>query len=287
MIVAYAMGGGLGHVRRARAALAALAPKESNAILTASRLASGDDLIRVPRQLARSPAAFADWLRTELRSLAPSAIVVDAFPLGVVGELAQRGVLPDVPLYHLARLLRWDAYAGAFRGTPPRYAASYIFEQLTPRHAAFLHAHCERAESMQLPLEREDANGEDPLAEWRSPDRPLWLVVHSEPQTEAQALLEFAQRRARAEGVLPRFVLVSPGSYNTGIEAAHLTHSRASALFPFADRIVTACGFNSMREAEPYGQRHLFMPFARRFDDQRLRAARRWRARTHRPGALA
>ena len=123
MIVAYAMGGGLGHVRRARAALAVLAPQAPHAILTASRLASGDDLIRVPRQLARAPAAFAGWLRAELRALAPAAIVVDAFPLGVVGELAQRRVLPDVPLYHLARLLRWDAYAGAFPGTPPRYTA--------------------------------------------------------------------------------------------------------------------------------------------------------------------
>ena len=142
MIVAYAMGGGLGHVRRSRAVLAALAPSVPSAILTASSLACGDDLIRVPRRLAGSPAAFAGWLRAELRALAPSAIVVDAFPLGILGELAHRRILPDVPLYHIARLLRWEAYAGAFPGTPPRYSASYAVEPLTPRHEAFLRAHC-------------------------------------------------------------------------------------------------------------------------------------------------
>ena len=272
------MGGGLGHVRRSRAVLAALAPAAPSAILTASRLACGDDLVRVPRWLAGSPPAFADWLRAELRSLAPSAIVVDAFPLGILGELAHRRVLPDVPLYHVARLLRWNAYAGAFPGAPPRYSAGYAVEPLTPRHEAFLRAHCARFETMNLPVSNQGALREDPLAQWRSPGRPLWLVVHSGRQAEVRALLEFARRRARAEGAEPRLVLVSPATGDAGSDVARLAHARPSRLFPFADRIVTACGFNSMREAEPYAKRHLFVPFARRFDDQWLRAARRWRA---------
>jgi len=272
------MGGGLGHVRRARVVLAALAPATPKAIFTASRLASGDDLIHVPRRLAGSLPAFAEWLRAELRSLAPSAIVVDAFPLGILGELADPRLLPDVPLYHIARLLRWNAYAGAFPGAPPRYTTAYAVEPLTPQHEAFLRAHCARFEGMNLPLGNEEALREDPLAQWRSHNRPLWLVVHSGPAAEVRALLEFARRRARAERVEPRFILVSPSMKDDGGDMARLAHVPASRLFPFADRVVTACGFNSMREAEPYGKRHLFMPFARRFDDQRLRAARRWRA---------
>jgi hypothetical protein len=272
------MGGGLGHVHRARAVLAALAPATPRAIFTASRLASGDDLIHVPRRLAGSPPAFAEWLRAELRSLAPSAIVVDAFPLGIIGEFADRRLFPDVPLYHVARLLRWNAYAGAFPGTPPRYTAAYAVEPLTPPHEAFLRAHCARFEGMNLPVGNEDALCGDPLAQWRSPDRPLWLLVHSGPKAEVRALREFARRRARAERVEPRFVLVSPSMKDAGTDMARLAQVPACGLFPFADRVVTACGFNSMREAEPYGRRHLFMPFARRFDDQRLRAARRWRA---------
>jgi hypothetical protein len=44
---------------------------------------------------------------------------------------------------------------------------------------------------------------------------------------------------------------------------------------PRASRIVTACGFNVMRQTEPYRDRHTFLPFPRRYDDQFTRAARR------------
>ncbi|MEW6126397.1 MAG: hypothetical protein AB1757_04975 [Acidobacteriota bacterium] len=49
----------------------------------------------------------------------------------------------------------------------------------------------------------------------------------------------------------------------------------ASALFPFVHRIITAAGFNAMRQTENYREKHRFLPFARRFDNQFLRAARR------------
>jgi hypothetical protein len=248
------------------------------AIITASRIATGDDLIRVPRRLAASPAAFAGWLRAELRAIAPSAIVVDAFPLGIVGELAQSRVFPQVPLYHLARLLRWDAYTRAFSGTPPRYSASYVLEPLTPRHESFLRVHSERIERMQLPPDDAGVVADDPLVRWRVSCRPLWLVVHSGPEAEVLALLEFARRQAGADQVVPVFVVVTPVLTGAVRDVTHLAHANARELFPFADCIVTACGFNSMREAGALGKRHLFMPFARRFDDQRLRAARAWRA---------
>ena len=41
---------------------------------------------------------------------------------------------------------------------------------------------------------------------------------------------------------------------------------------------ITACGFNSMCEGEAAGARHFFLPMARQFDNQELRAARRQRA---------
>jgi hypothetical protein len=48
----------------------------------------------------------------------------------------------------------------------------------------------------------------------------------------------------------------------------------ATPLLPLADRILTACGFNVMRQTAAYRQQHRFLPFPRRFDDQFLRAAR-------------
>ena len=45
-------------------------------------------------------------------------------------------------------------------------------------------------------------------------------------------------------------------------------------LLPFANRIITACGFNLMRQTAAYREQHRFLPFPRHLDDQFLRAAR-------------
>jgi hypothetical protein len=274
MIAFYAMGGGLGHMRRARAVLSQLFENETHLIVTASRYASGDDVLRVPRHLAASRGAFADWLRAELRALRPSALIVDAFPLGILGELADHSVLPDVPLYHVARLLRWEAYAAAFPGTPRPYAASFAVEPLTPAHQAFLAAHSGRVERIELSVPENVPVDGNPLADYRVPGRPLALVVHSGPAAEVHALISVVPEEDA------RIVVASPlRDLDLPSRIARIqTMLPASSLFPFADRIVTACGFNSMRETAPYASRHSFRPFARRFDRQDLRAARRYRA---------
>ena len=267
------MGGGLGHLTRARRVLAALgfAPSQA-AILTASKLAPASDpgIVRVPRRLAGSPAAFGAWLKGTLRSLAPSAVVVDAFPLGILGELADATVLPDVPVVHVARLLKWHAYRGAFAGTPRRYEASFAVEPLTPAHQAFVASNSNFLRFIQLHLEN-DGNSSNPLAHFR---RPVWLIVHSGSGAETRGLLRFAAQRAGEERVAPQFVVVAPRALSLPAGTARIEHPRAWELFPHADRIVTACGFNSMLEAAPWRAKHLFLPLERRFDDQHLRASR-------------
>lgn len=69
--------------------------------------------------------------------------------------------------------------------------------------------------------------------------------------------IEMPERR----GERPRFAFRTP-------------HSPGVAAF---GALVTACGFNSMLEGAAYGARHFFLPLARTFDDQPLRAARRRR----------
>ena len=270
MIAVYAMGGGLGHIARARRVVKALgfAPSQA-AILTASKLAPASDpgIVRVPRWLAGSRAAFGAWLKGTLRALAPSAVVVDAFPLGILGELADYNVLPEVPVYHVARLLKWDAYRGTFAGTPRRFEASYAVEPLTPAHEAFLAINSK----VLLPFK---LNSENKKSQENPFEKPTWLIVHSGPETEVHALLDFASKRANEERVAPQFVIVSPRALALPAGVARVAHPRAWELFPHADRIVTACGFNSMLEVAPCRARHLFLPLERRFDDQFLRARR-------------
>ena len=257
MIVVYAMGGGLGHLARARRVLEALgAPGECAAVITASpmnevlRFDPDVELIVAPRDRARFPA----WLRDRLRGLAPDTVVVDAFPLGLLGELADARILPAARLVHVARLLRWDAYRAACPGAPRRYDATFAVEPLTPPHAAFLEAHSHRVERLSLaasaPLEIEQG--------------APWLVSHSGPDDEIERLRAFAEREARRRGERARIVVRSP--------------RRAPVHEGPCGMLVTACGFNSMLEGAALGDRHLFLPLPRRYDHQPLRAARRRRA---------
>ena len=268
MIAVYAMGGGLGHLARARRVLRALgcAPAEA-VILSASPLARGADIVPVPRRLARSRTEFAAWLKKTLRALAPSKVVVDAFPLGILGELADPGVLPDVPAYHIARILKWDAYRNAFAGTPRKYEASFIVEEIGGPHLEFLAANSNRIASLEL--------SSMPESRTESPFKgPTWLIVHSGPAAEVRALLDFASATARRENAAPQYAVVSPRALDLPAGVTRIAHPRAWELFPHAERIVTACGFNSMLETRPWRAKHLYLPFERRFDDQALRALR-------------
>jgi hypothetical protein len=271
MIAVYAMGGGLGHLARARRVLAALGAAPGRAaIFTASRLAPAADpsIVRVPRRLAASPAAFAAWLKDALRALAPEAVVVDAFPLGILGELADHSVLPDAPLYHVARLLKWDAYRSAFAGTPRRYEATLAVEELTPRHAEFLDLHSTSMRNVELTF-RVETESETPF-----PQNPFWLIVHSGPEAEVMRLLAFARAKAAEEGAAPDYVVVSPRPLRLPEGVRRISHVAPWTLYARAARIVTGCGFNSMAETLPWRANHLFLPLARRFDDQELRARR-------------
>ena len=101
-------------------------------------------------------------------------------------------------------------------------------------------------------------------------------MVHSEPHEETAELLAYARELAAAEGVDPRIALVTrtpPLDLPSSISVLDLYP--AAALFPHAAMIVTGCGFNAMRQTLPYREKHRFIPFPRRYDDQFLRAARR------------
>ncbi len=51
---------------------------------------------------------------------------------------------------------------------------------------------------------------------------------------------------------------------------------RARPYAQLTARLITAAGFNIMRQAAPYRAQHRPLPFSRRFDDQFARVAR-WR----------
>jgi predicted glycosyltransferase len=240
LILYYAIGGGFGHLARARRVLAKLGLRASILAATSEPRITGDlPTILVPRALERSPAALRQWIE----SLGAERIIVDAFPCGILGELA--GI--DVPLDHVARLLRVAPV------DVPRFGTTYVVEELHPAHAAILRSCSDRVMSLDLAGE--------PSPAFRAPSPAAvgegCVVVHSGPEDEVRQLVDYA-----------REVIGGP------ITVATRTFPIAP-LLAAASHIVSAAGFNIMLETEPFRQKHHIVPMPRRFDDQFTRAARR------------
>ncbi|BEL03689.1 hypothetical protein Q0Z83_018800 [Actinoplanes sichuanensis] len=253
MIACYVQGGGLGHLTRIRAYLHTCHPGETATILTTSPF-TADPRVLGPHRIM--PAAA-------LASLRPSTLVVDAFPAGLDGELSAASVPAGTRTVYLARLLRWDAYRPRLPDEPIAFDETRLLEDLTPDHRSYLTGRC-------TPLELTDP----PCPPVRDVPDGSWLIVHSGPPPEIHELIGYARDCAAAEGVHPRLVLVSPARpTDLPVDVAHVSPYPAWPLFPTADRVITAAGFNAVRQMAPWRSRHLMLPFPRRFDDQFTRAA--------------
>ncbi|NDU75918.1 hypothetical protein GWI34_25300 [Actinomadura sp. DSM 109109] len=252
MIVCYAAGDGLGHLTRLRSVLHTLGREGPVTVVTGSRFAA-------------DPRVTGGWAVVRAAGPAVSTadeVIVDAFPAGLRGELT---ALPSAArTTHLARLLRWDAYRPLLPADPPRFDRTFVLEELDPAHHAYLRAVSDEVVPLTLadpPSEPVDVEG--------------WLIVHSGPGEETLQLVAYARDMASAERVRPPMTLVSPARPD-GVppDVAHLDVYPAWVPGPNVERIVTAAGFNAVRQYAPWRERHRMMPFPRSLDDQYTRAAR-------------
>jgi hypothetical protein len=244
MILYYAVGGGLGHLVRGLRVIEKLGLTDV-AIATASphaeRVCGTTPFIRVPRELERDREAHRSWVR----SLGAERIIADTFPGGIQGELC--GL--DVPIDSVARLLRWDVYRAAVPFDLPAVETTYVVEELTHRVTGNV-----------VPLDL------TPAPASAVEEEEHWLVVHSGPEEEVRELTTYAAELRAMTKTKPEVRVVS------GCDVWP-----ASPLFAAAAKIITAAGFNVMLETEQWRAKHVAVPFARRFDDQFVRAARRKR----------
>ncbi|WP_019629049.1 hypothetical protein [Actinomadura atramentaria] len=254
MIVCHVEGDGLGHLTRVRAYLHTLRPAGPVIYRTSSPFAADRRVVGPARVERDFPAGSVD------------EFVVDAFPAGRHGELTAADAPPAARTVHLARLLRWDVYRERLPADPPRFDRTYVLEDLHPDHLAYL-----RSVSAELrPLTLVDP----PAA---PPAEPVtgWLIVHSGPDSELLHLVDYARETAAMEGVRPPMTLVAPRRPD-GLPAgiAYRDDYPAAPLAASADRVVTAAGFNAVRQFAPLRERHRMLPFPRALDDQFARAAR-------------
>lgn len=244
--------------------LAALGWERDVAVLAApgaEPAAGGLELLVPGFDDAADPAALGTWVAGAIAEREPDVLLVDAFPGGVLGELCGLAALEGVALHHTARLLRWGVYARRCAAPLPRYEAVHVVEPLHPAHERVLAGLADAVAPLALP--------EPPAPEGGPGD--AWLVVHTGPAREVRTLARIADER-RGGAPLRVVTPVRVDGLPAGAEVVDAVP--AAPLYAGAAGIVTAAGFNTVRELALHRDRHVCVPFERRLDDQRARARR-------------
>lgn len=266
-LVYYAMGGGLGHLVRARAFLHTLEYSGRVTVVTSpqalnARTHDGFDVLVAPQVLDHRPDAFRDWLFDVLRRVEADCLCLDTFPAGILGEIET--VPPGVELWHVARRLRWENYAPIVRDSVLRFAHCYSVEALDLEQEAFLARRCDSMSRLDL--------RDPPSLESASPiPEPYWLVVHSGPHAEVSELVEHALEMRALEHARAAIYVATQCTFSHP-EVRMLEAFPAEPYFAGAERVVTAAGFNVLRQTRAHREKQTIVPMPRRFDDQFERA---------------
>ncbi len=273
-LIYYAIGGGLGHLVRAKTFLQMTGLTAQTTVLTNSefaddpRIVDGLNILAVPNSLQENATEFRAWLIESIEKLDAECICIDVFPAGIFGELCELPSTLGVEFWHIARLLRWDQYAPLIHGIPPHYSRVWRLEELHPAHQQFLDAHCDRIDDFELidaPTSAQ-VDGAD----------PFWLIVHSGPDAEvAQIIAYAAEIRAIENRDVALWIASKHAPSKLPASTRVLDVFPAQIYFAAAERIFSAAGFNIMRQTQAYREKHTVLPMPRRYDDQFERARRR------------
>ncbi|MGD1843276.1 MAG: hypothetical protein ACFB0B_20640 [Thermonemataceae bacterium] len=281
MILYYAVGGGWGHVVRASAAIytlrrqAFIQKQQPVLVLYSSSAAAqvafpeGTTLLKVPDDFQQQIDPYRNWLKHLLKSHKVETLIMDTFPTGIIGEWNFLQAFPSLRLIYLARTLLWQAYLPFLH--PIHFHTAFSLELLPDSQQTYLEQHAAARHHLSLIYPQKASS---PL-----PTLPVnsWLVVHSSPPDEIASLVAYAKEIAQLEQVKPYWVLVSPSQISNTVVDQQFAFYPAHLLFTQVQKIITACGYNTMQQTEPFKEKHLFLPFPRRFDDQVWRATLRKR----------
>ena len=266
MIAFYGFGGGFGHLSRIKTFITNFGVEEPLIVLTNNRSAYQlfDD-----HQVAFLPATYdfdsksiRKWISELITEHSFQAFYIDTFPCGILGELTD-DLFTDIPVHYLCRRLRWHKYQPFISQHPPAIEHAYIFEPLEPEHAAYVET-ASFVEHVELSFPA-PARIPEQLAKLR---KPVWLVVHTTHTDEIEVLIDHAIDLAKMEDNNPHIVVLCDQPINAPPEISLLHGETPMDWYPHAEKIFTAAGFNTWYQLKPWRDRHVAIPFPRKFDDQ-------------------
>ncbi len=281
MVLYYAFGDGLGHLARASAVIYTFGYQSADFyILTSSDYASiifeEENIISLPNELYSKPQELKAAIETIIVEYNITVLYIDSFPAGINGELnnLQNN---NCQIRYIARLLNWTNYSAYLSNFKLVFDCTFIIEELQDEQFDFILKHSVKQQILDLKYPASN-NFEKAKKILSIAQSPIWLIVHSGNADELDILYQYALDLALLEEIEPVYLIVSQVNERFDLAAGWWTnHYPASDFYEPADKIFTACGFNAMQQTIQYINKHHFVPFKRRFDDQFIRAVNRKR----------
>ncbi|MFC1836641.1 hypothetical protein ACFL2Q_18270 [Thermodesulfobacteriota bacterium] len=213
-------------------------------------------------------------------SIKPRLVVTDTFPWGIRGEWADLAE-SALRFVYIARRLRVQSYleAAGLRWEPagPLLRRAILIEPLSEFHQRLLEASCRDLHVLGGPIRfpSESFPVTSPEFVLRAMERcRVWLIVHSGPAKEVSHLLGRAESEAAGQGDNV-MVAIGPRPF-ADLNCHSIECLPASGLYEGAYRVVTGAGYNAMAEMGRRPEKHISVPFVRRYDDQHGRLRERF-----------
>lgn len=267
MIAFYALGGGWGHFTRVKSFMEQEGIDSPIKVIVSNPKAityfDKEELIIVPESAHNHAEQLQSFIIEVVASYKIKTWYIDTFPVGILGELRAE-VFQGAEINFLARRLKWEQYLPLIK-TPLSFEHVYRFEPLEELHQAYLKNHSEITYIINLTYRKADVETVHPILK---ADNPIWLVVHTNDLNELEVLVEHARDLAEVKQEDPVIVVLSDLKADFCDAHTLLSDENPQHWYGVVDRIFTAAGFNSWYELEPFRDKHIYLPFPRKYDDQ-------------------
>lgn len=264
MILIYAYGSGLGHLKRVTSFLKRqnYAP-EKCILLTNSVFSefweSGWKVVQKEDLFFSSPE-FLPFVENLITENNINSFIIDVFPAGFYGELSSLLSHFQGEKILLSRIL--SNYYFEKNPNISDFDEIFIMEkgvdlsQLRSRKIRYLDYQENLLEGISIAIEM-----------------PYYLIIHSQPLMEVLHLYRLAKMYRTNQKIVILTATVIPQE-NIGSEDLVLFQQKPSqSLLSNADKIFSGAGFNTFYMLIPYHKKWICNPFPRTFDDQFLRKA--------------
>ena len=287
-VLYYALGGGLGHLTRALAIGRHFRRRTADPFLIltncaeTARIHEPADLLQLTPAPEADAPALGELVRELVAAVRPAVLAVDAFPAGILGELAP--VLPSLPTRRVAVLRRlqsrWVERWGLADLLPSAYDAVALVEPGAALPGAAPGLRCVETPPVLVRDADELLSPSEVRHRLGHPgDGPLVGAVVTGARPADQGLLGVARRAtlAVAPEAAVRFLTPHPGGMPAGEYAFHFP---LLEWLPALDLVIGPAGYNLCHETAALGTPVVFVPQPRLYDDQWARVEGRPVARS-------